>query len=76
MLSIDITHMYGDYVEIKKKKKQPQVWANLEANLWRLMVSILHWGVIFQIHHMIQKMWWWGIIAIELKSPNDLYLET
>ena len=30
MLSIDISHLYGGYVEIEKN--QAQVWANLEAN--------------------------------------------
>ena len=29
MLSIDISHLYGGYVEIEKN--QAQVWANLEA---------------------------------------------
>ena len=32
MLSIDISHRYGGYLEIGKK--QAQVWANLEANSW------------------------------------------
>ena len=39
------------------------------------MVSGLHWGVTFQINHMIENIWWWGIITNGLKSPNDLYLE-
>ena len=39
------------------------------------MVSVLNWGVIFQIHHMIEKVWWWGMITNELKSPNDLNLD-
>ena len=53
MVSIDISHIHGGYVEIekkkkkkkkgkKKKKKQAQVCANLEANSWRLIVSLLH----------------------------------
>ena len=73
MLSIDISHIYGGYVGTEKR--QAQVWANLEANLCRLMVSILHWGVIFQIHHMIEKIWWWGMITNRLKSPTNLHLE-
>ena len=40
MLSIDISHIYGGYVE--KEKKQAQVRLSLEANSWRLMVSVLH----------------------------------
>ena len=48
----DISHIYGRYVEIEKKAP---VWTNLETNTWRL-VSVLHWGVIFQIHHMIEKI--------------------
>ena len=33
MVSIDISHIHGGYVEIeKKKKKKAQVLANLEAN--------------------------------------------
>ena len=32
-----------------------------------------NWGVIFQIHHMIEKIWWWGMIANRLKSPNDIW---
>ena len=39
------------------------------------VVSVLHWGVMFQIHHMIEKIWWWRMISYGLKSPNDLYLE-
>ena len=31
-----------------------------------------NWGVIFQIH-MIEKIWWWGMIANRLKSPNDIW---
>ena len=34
LLSINISQLYGGYVEIEKK--QAQVWANLEGNLWRL----------------------------------------
>ena len=49
----DISHIYGRYVEIEKKAP---VWANLETNTWRLIVSVLHWGVIFQIHHMMEKI--------------------
>ena len=49
----DISHIYGRYVEIEKKAP---VWANLETNTWRLIVSVLLWGVIFQIHHMIEKI--------------------
>ena len=83
MVSIDISHIHGGYVEIekkkkkkgKKKKKQAQVWANLEANSWRLIVSLLHWGVIFQINHNIEKIWWWGMITNTVNSPNNLYLE-
>ena len=59
----------------KKKNKQAQVWANLEANSWRLIVSLLHWGVIFQINHNIEKIWWWGMITNTVNSPNNLYLE-
>ena len=59
---------------MEKKKNKLKLWANLKANSWRLMV-VLHWGVMFQIH-MIEKMWWWGMITNELKSPNNLYLET
>ena len=40
MLSIDINHMYGGYAVIGKK--QAQVWANLEANSWRLMGSVIY----------------------------------
>ena len=54
MLSIDISHIYGGYVE--KKKRQARVWVNLEANLWRLTVSVLHLRVIFLINHMIEKI--------------------
>ena len=39
------------------------------------MVSVLYWGVIFQIHHMVEEIWWWEIITNGLESPNDLYLE-
>ena len=39
------------------------------------MVGVLHGGVIFRIHHMIEKIWWWGIITAELKSPDDLFLK-
>ena len=73
MLSIDISHIYGGYVE--KKKRQARVWVNLEANLWRLTVSVLHLRVIFLINHMIENIWWWEMISNGLKSPNDLYLE-
>ena len=73
MLSIDINHIYGGYVVIGKK--QAQVWANLEANSWRLMGSVIYWGVVFQIHHMIEKLWWWEMITSGLKSPNELYFE-
>ena len=38
-------------------------------------VSVLDWGVIFQIHHMMEKIWSWGMITNGLKSPNDLYLD-
>ena len=24
---------------------------------------------------MIEKIWWWGIITAELKSPDDLFLK-
>ena len=54
MLSIDVSHIYVGYTEIGKK--QAQVCANLEANSWRLMVSVLYRGVIFQVHHMIEKI--------------------
>ena len=30
-----------------EKKKQAQVWANVGADSWRLMGSVLHSGVIF-----------------------------
>ena len=73
MLSNDISHICGGYVEIGKK--QAQVWANLKANSWRLMVSILRGGVKFQTHHMIEKIWSGGMITNGLKSPSDLYLE-
>ena len=56
-------------------KKKAQVWANFAANSWRLMVSVLHWGVMFQIHYIIEENWWWGMITNGLKSPNNLYLE-
>ena len=72
MMSIDIGYVDGGYVEIEKKRKMR---ANLEANSWRLMVSILHWGVIFQNHHMIEKIWWWGMITNGWTSPNNLYFE-
>ena len=39
------------------------------------MISVFHWGVIFQIYHMIEKIWWWEMITDGLKSPNNLYLE-
>ena len=39
------------------------------------MVSALRWGVIFQIHHMTEKIWWWGMIINGLESANDSYLE-
>ena len=32
---------------METEKKKAQVWANLEANSWRLMVSVFHSGVIF-----------------------------
>ena len=63
--------LYGNL----KKKKKAQVWANLEANLWRLIVSLLHWGVTFQINCDIEKIWWWGMITNIVNSPNNLYLE-
>ena len=70
ILFMDISHIYGGYVEIEKK--QAQVWANLEANSWRLMVSVLQWRVIFQIHHTIEKILWWGMITTNgQESPND-----
>ena len=68
MLSIDISHIYGGFVEAEKNELRCE-------QIWRLMVSALHWGVIFQIHHMIEKIWWWGINTNGLKSPNDLYLQ-
>ena len=71
---LSMLSMYMDS-KWKKKKRQAQVWAKLEVNSWRKMVSVLHWGVMLQIHHMIQKIWWWGVIAYGLNSPNDLYLE-
>ena len=39
------------------------------------MVSVLHWGVISQIHHMIEN-WWWEMITNRLKSLHNLYLKT
>ena len=27
------------------------------------------------MHHMIEKIFWWGMITNGLKSINDLYLE-
>ena len=39
------------------------------------MVGVLHGGVIFRIHHMIEKIRWWGIITAGLKSPDDLFLK-
>ena len=71
----NVVYWYKSYIWrlCGNRKKQAQVWTNLEANSWRLMVSILHWGVIFQIHHMIEKIWWWGMIANRLKSPNDIW---
>ena len=43
-------HWYKSYMWSlcgNTKKKPTQVWANLEANSWRLMVSAFHSGVIF-----------------------------
>ena len=70
MLSIDIIHIW----RLSGNRKKT-LWVDLEANSWRLMVNALHWGVIFQIHHMVEKIWWWGMITNGLKSPKDLFLE-
>ena len=51
------------------------MWANLDANSWRLTVRVLPWGVILQMHHMKEKIWWWEMITNGLKSPNDWYFE-
>ena len=68
MLSIDIIHIW----RLSGNRKKT-LWVDLEANSWRLMVNALHWGVIFQIHHMVEKIWWWGMITNGLKSPKDYF---
>ena len=35
----------------------------------------LHWGAMFQIHHVIEKIVWWRMITNGLKSPKNLYFE-
>ena len=48
---------YKSYIwKVCGNRKKAPVWANLETNTWRLIVSVLLWGVIFQIHHMIEKI--------------------
>ena len=51
-------------------RKQAQVWANMEANSWRLMVGVLHWRVISNTSYDRER---WEMITNGLKSPNDLY---
>ena len=71
-----IIHWYKSYIpKLWGNRKNVQVWVNVEANSWRLMVSVFNWEVIFQINHMIEKIWWWGMITKGVKSPDTSYLE-
>ena len=70
MLSIDVSHIR----KLNRKKKKKSSSVNKFGGKF-MDVSVLDWGVIFKIHHMMEKIWWWGMITNGLKSPNDLYLD-
>ena len=67
-------HWCKSYKEAKQEKKKKSSSVNKFGGKF-MDVSVLDWGVIFKIHHMMEKIWWWGMITNGLKSPNDLYLD-